>query len=102
VIERANFLVTSGFLHTRDTNSGQEAITADQLAGSSYPARRTGEFIALAMLVEISDITRFGSAPQAGQLGRADPDGPRLTGIRLMVGQRADTPRALPTLGWRC
>jgi len=41
-IYRANFLVTINFLHKRDTYSGQEAITADQLAGASYPARRTG------------------------------------------------------------
>ena len=37
-----------------------------------------GQFTALVMLAEIGDITRFPQRPQAGQLGRADPDGPRL------------------------
>src|SRR5689334_11230390 len=37
-----------------------------------------GQFTALVMLAEIGDITRFPSAPQAGQLGRADAHGPRL------------------------
>jgi transposase len=33
-----------------------------------------GEFTALVMLAEIGGITRFPQCPQAGQLGRADPD----------------------------
>ena len=37
-----------------------------------------GEFTALVMLAEIGDITPVPQRPQAGQLGRADPDGPRL------------------------
>jgi transposase len=37
-----------------------------------------GEFAALIMLAEIGDIGRFGERPQAGQLARAGPHGPRL------------------------
>ena len=37
-----------------------------------------GQFTALVMLAEIGDITRFPKRPQARELGRADPDRPRL------------------------
>ena len=37
-----------------------------------------GQFTALVIVAEVGDITRFGKRPQAGVLGRADPDGPRL------------------------
>ena len=37
-----------------------------------------GEFTALVMLAEIGDISAFPQRPQAGELGRADADGPRL------------------------
>ena len=37
-----------------------------------------GQFTALVMLAEIGDISRFPKRPQAGQLGRADPDRARL------------------------
>jgi transposase len=36
-----------------------------------------GQFTALVMVAEIGDITRLPQRPQAGQLGRAHPDGPR-------------------------